>query len=293
MEEELLEQGKKFLIFMKNLFFAFLAAMLIKIFFIETSRVPTGSMEKTILVGDFLFVNKFIYGIQTPRSIPFTNIRLPYVSLPPFYEPEREEIVVFEYPGAKDELLPDLVQNYVKRCIAVPGDTVKIVDKVIYVNGKEYYRPKYVQYNNALPALPGEPNPLIFPKGASWNEDNFGPLYIPQRGDTVWLDKSNIHQWRTIIDREFGERVVSVRGNTIRINEEITDHYVLKDDYYFMMGDNRDNSLDSRYWGFVPRSNILGKALMIYWSWDPSIPWSQLVKLVSSTRFDRIAKLVY
>jgi signal peptidase I len=114
---------EKFIEFIKNLLFAAVAALLIKSFLIETSRVPTGSMEKTILVGDFLFVNKFIYGSSSPRNIPFTNVALPFFTLPALTEPEKGDIVVFEYPGDRDELFAREISNYVKRCVAVPGDT--------------------------------------------------------------------------------------------------------------------------------------------------------------------------
>jgi len=292
-EDLMKDQAKKFLIFSKNLFFAFCAAMLIKIFFIETSRVPTPSMEKTILVGDFLFVNKIVYGISTPRTIPFTDIRLPYYQFPSFSEPEKKDIVVFEYPGDKDELLPGIVNNYVKRCIGEPGDTIQIIDKVVFVNGEEFYRPPNIQYlrQGTLPA--GYPVRDIFPKGAEWNQDNYGPLYIPKKGDTVWVSPSNIEKWRTIIDREFGRRVVTISGDKIKIDGQLADYYVLQDDYYFMMGDNRDDSADSRYWGFVPRRNIMGEALMIYWSWNSNIPVTSFFKLLSSVRLDRIAKIVH
>ena len=151
--------------FVKNLLFAAIAALLIKSFLIETSRVPTGSMEKTILVGDFLFVNKFIYGSSSPRNIPFTDITLPYFQLPALGEPERFDIVVFEYPGDRDELKPTIINNYVKRLIGLPGDTVKIVNKIVYVNGKEIKRPHFIQYSNQLPIPSGIPNPAIFPYG--------------------------------------------------------------------------------------------------------------------------------
>ena len=107
-------QKQKFIEFWKNLLFAAVAAFLIKSFLIETSRVPTPSMENTILVGDFLFVNKFIYGSSSPRNIPFTNIELPYFQLPAISEPEKGDIVVFEYPGDRDELKPKEISNYVK-----------------------------------------------------------------------------------------------------------------------------------------------------------------------------------
>jgi len=155
---------QKFWEFWKNLLFAAIAAFLIKTFLIETSRVPTGSMEKTIWVGDFLFVNKFIYGSSSPRNIPFTNISLPYFQMPALREPRHGDIVVFEFPGDRDELVPAEISNYVKRCIGVPGDTIEVVDKVAFVNGKEAPRASQIQYINSYVSSKGMVNPRIFPK---------------------------------------------------------------------------------------------------------------------------------
>ncbi len=279
--------------FLKNLLFAAVAAFLIKSFLIETSKVPTGSMENTILVGDFLFVNKFIYGSSSPRNIPFTDITLPYFQLPALREPERFDIIVFEYPGDRDQLKPEVINNYVKRLIGLPGETISIVDKVVFINGKEIPRPHNINYNNMPPIPKNNPNPSIFPYGYSWNEDNYGPLKIPKKGDIIELNKSNIEIYRNIIDREYGRRVVTVEGNDIKIDGKIAKTYTIKQDFYFMMGDNRDNSADSRFWGFVPRDKILGQAWMIYWSWDNSIPFSDLINLLSSVRLNRIAKIVH
>jgi len=284
---------QKFWEFWKNLLFAAVAAFLIKTFLIETSRVPTGSMEKTIWVGDFLFVNKFVYGSSSPRNIPFTNITLPYFQMPALHEPKHGDIVVFEFPGDKDELAPAQLDNYVKRCIGIPGDTIEVVDKVVFVNNKEAPRASQIQYINSYVSAKGVVNPRIFPKGANFNEDNYGPVVIPRKGDIINLTLNNVEQWRTIIDREFGKRVVTVDGNQIMIEGKPVNSYTLKEDYYFMMGDNRDDSLDSRFWGFVPRSKIIGEAFLIYWSWDPSIPFSDLFKLLGSVRLSRIAKIVH
>lgn len=284
---------QKFLEFWKNLLFAAIAALLIKTFLIETSRVPTGSMEKTILVGDFLFVNKFIYGASSPRTIPFTNVVLPYFQLPSIREPKKGDIVVFEYPGDRDEFKPVQIDNYVKRCIGEPGDTIEIIDKVVFLNGKEAQRPYEIQYLNNYVTPKGVPNPRIFPKNSFFNEDNYGPIVIPKKGDTLYLTFENIEQWRTIIDREYDKRAVIIEGDKIIIDGVQTNSYILKDDYYFMMGDNRDDSADSRFWGLVPRSKVVGQALMIYWSWDPSIPFSDFFNLLGSVRINRIAKLVH
>lgn len=283
---------KKSYEFIKNLLFALIAAFLIKSFLIETSRVPTGSMEKTIMVGDFLFVNKFIYGSSSPRNIPFTNVSLPYFQLPALDDPEKKDIVVFEYPGDRDELYSEQIMNYVKRCVAVAGDTLQIVNKVVFINGEEFYRPPNIQYldYNIVPS--GIPQPGIFPQGSGWNKDNYGPLVIPKQGDIIKLTPSNIETYRAIIDREFKRRVVTVEGKQVMIDGKPADTYTVKQDYYFMMGDNRDDSSDSRFWGFVPRELVIGEAIMIYWSWNPNIPITQFFKLLGSVRLNRVAKLV-
>ncbi len=284
---------RRFIDFLKNLLFAAVAALLIKTFLIETSRVPTGSMEKTILVGDFLFVNKFIFGASSPRTIPFTNIVLPYFQMPAIREPERGDIVVFEYPGDRDQLIPISIDNYVKRCIGIPGDTIFIRDKVAFVNGEEAWRPPHIQYINPYTTPDGVVNPRIFPKGSNFNEDNYGPIVVPKKGDIIPLSFENIEAWRTIIDREFGRRVVTIEGNQILIDKKPATSYTITKDYYFMMGDNRDDSADSRFWGFVPRDKIVGQAFLIYWSWNPAIPFSDFFNLLGSVRVGRIAKLVH
>jgi len=279
--------------FIKNLLFALVAALLIKSFLIETSRVPTGSMETTIKVGDFLFVNKFIYGSSSPRNIPFTDIALPFFTLPAIKSPEKGEIVVFEYPGNRDELHSNAITNYVKRCVATPGDTIQIRNKVVFINGVESPIPAHIQYTNPYPAPVGVSYSTFFPKGYGWNKDNYVPYVIPKKGDEINLHIGNIERWKTIIDREFGKRVVTKRDGKIFVEGKEVTSYEIKKDYYFMLGDNRDNSEDSRFWGLVPDDLIIGEALMIYWSWDPSYSFADIFKLVGSTRISRIAKIVH
>jgi signal peptidase I len=277
--------------FFAALVFAVLAAFILKTFALEAFRIPTGSMEKTLLVGDFLLVNKFIYGSSSPRTIPFTDIEIPHFTLPAIRDPKRSDVVVFEYPGDRDQLKPNEVVNYIKRLIGLPGDTIVIVNKILYVNGKEFHRPPKIQYVNPYTKSLWREESRIFPKGAPWNEDNYGPLIIPKKGDLIKLDYLNIEKWRTIIDREFGKEAVKVIGRDIFINDKPAKSYRLQKDYYFMMGDNRDDSWDSRFWGVVPRDKIIGQGVVIYWSWDPN--FTNIFDLLISVRWSRIAKLIH
>lgn len=276
----------------KNLFYALIAALIIKTFIIEAYRIPTGSMEDTILVGDFLLGTKFLYAVSSPKYIPFTDIQLPYFRFKSFKNPEKGDVVVFEYPGERDELKPKEPVNYVKRCVGEPGDTIFVVDKILYVNGKLAPLPKYLKYINNSIRSKGFYNPNVFPKNSEFNEDNWGPYVIPRKGEVVNLTLENIDNWKTIIDREYGQHTVTIEQGKIKINGIETNKYTLTKDYYFMMGDNRDDSWDSRFWGFVPDDLIIGEALIIYWSWDPNISFADLFKLLGSVRLSRVAKLI-
>lgn len=180
----------------KALGWAIILALIIKTSIVEAYKVPTGSMEDTILVGDFILANKFIYGA-----------RLPVVDwkLPAFDEIEPGDVIIFKYPL-------DQNINYIKRCVALPGDIVEIRDKVLYVNGQVYPDPPDSKYADSIIKKR--------PYGNLDSRDNWGPHRVPEN-------------------------------------------------CYFMMGDNRDYSADSRYWGFVPRELILGEAMLIHWSWKP------------------------
>lgn len=283
---------QKFYENVKSIFSTMLLVLFISSAVVEGSLTPTPSMEGTIKVGDRMFINKFVFGASTPTYIPFTDIELPYFRLPAISEPERNDILVFRFPGDQNQLKDDKVEFWVKRCIGTPGDVVEIRNKVIYVNGERFPIPPNIIYKNQPVKEKGSRNSQIYPEGKNWNEDNYGPLVIPGKGDVVELTPENIEQWLTLINREHGRNVVSVKSSEIYIDGVNTTTYELQEDYYFMMGDNRDDSLDSRFWGFVPRENIVGIPLIVFWSWDSDIPAFNVIDKIGSIRFDRIAKLI-
>ncbi|MFH1194162.1 MAG: signal peptidase I [bacterium] len=283
---------KNIFIFVKSVLSSALLVMLINSTLIQASRVPTGSMENTIMTGDFLFINKFLYGPSTPQFIPFTNIELPYIQFPGIKDPKLNEVIVFRFPGNRDEIKAEKIDYYVKRCVGTPGDTIQVINKVLYVNGKQFPIPPNIKYERWEIYPPYFTDPGLFPVGSNWNCDNYGPIIVPKKGDVIKLSTDNIEKWATFINREYGEAVVNVAGDEILIDGKPVESYTVQNDCYFMMGDNRDNSLDSRSWGFVPRKNIAGSPLIVFWSWDPSIPFTAPIKLLNSVRLDRIAKLV-
>lgn len=294
--ETFVEKTKEFF---KQLFFAAIAAFFIITFIIQNTRIPTGSMEETILIGDFVLVNKFIYGSTSPKYIPFTQIELPFFRLPAIKDPKARDIVVFEYPGDRDQVFPtEKGINYVKRCIGTPGDTIEIRDKVVFVNGEEFWKPTFVKYYQGQfasylrPVPKGVAEHRIFPKGMHWNEDNYGPLVIPKEGMKIPINLYNVDQWRTTIDRENAKVVVGVSNGSVTIDGKPVTAYTFKKDHYFMMGDNRDNSMDSRFWGLVARDMVVGEAFITLFSWDRDIPFSDLFRLLGSVRPDRILKLL-
>lgn len=265
-------------------------ALFLKTFVIEAYRIPTGSMEDTLLVGDFLLVNKFVYGATTPRTIPFTDAAIPFLRLPALKSPKRGDVVVFEFPQSdRNGEVPPV--NYVKRCVAIPGDTVRIVNKQVIVNGAELALPRHAKVNPSHVRPREFRNYRIFPRGAAFNEDNYGPLTVPRRGEALFLDVNTIAVWWQLIERE-GHRVEVATSGEVLIDRVPTSEYVVEHEYYFVMGDNRDNSLDSRFWGFVPETHVIGQALAVYWSWDEPLAGSGLLERFSAIRWSRIGSLI-
>lgn len=320
--------------------FAVVAATLIRGFLIEAYMIPTGSMEKSLLVGDFLFVSKVNYGPRipmTPVAFPFSHHTLPvtggksyweglkleYKRLPGFQEIKRNDVVVFNYPMEADPPLSrpvDKRENYIKRAIGIPGDTVQMKDSQVYINGEKGMNPpegqtSYLVVTNGTDLNPqaifdlrieGQRQsdveyvftmtealaekvaswsnvtavkPIISPQRSSefgifpetidlgWNRDNFGPIVIPQKGLTVQLDSLTFPFYQRAITVYEGNSLED-RADGYYINGNKIESYTFEMDYYWMMGDNRHSSSDSRYWGFVPEDHIVGKALFVWLSLD-------------------------
>ncbi len=276
-----------------TLLLTFILALLIRGFLLEAYKIPTGSMENTLLPGDFILVNKAAYSISTPHILPIINVEIPRIQIFKLHKPERNDVVVFEFPGKIDELNPLMSENYVKRVIGKPGDLLQIIDKKIFINGKRVSNPPMTLIDSSDIMRSGEHGKGIFPQDMNWNKDNYGPILIPYKGLTINMDTKNVREWGIIIDRELGKKVVRVEGTVITINDKPVRTYKFTKDYYFVMGDNRDNSLDSRYWGFVPDDKLIGNVFFIYWSIDINKQVSGISKFFNSIRFSRIFTTIH
>jgi len=368
-----------------SIVFAIIAATLVHTYFMQPYTIPTSSLEKTLLVGDFLFVSKFHYGARVPMTtvaapmvhdtipaipVPFTGIKLtkkfrsylnkpqlPYFRIPGFQKIERNDIVVFSWPVDTVEQFfkktnrrirkpIDKKSNYVKRCVAIAGDSLEIKDGYIYINGErtklpDRAKPQYKFYvntggqqlsrnmiSNRYKVRDGEwgqmqdgnyiinltdqeaaqlaKNPsvkgitkIIDPKGTDgqvfpnvvslgWNKDNYGPIYIPEKGKSVKLNKESLPFYKKIIT-EYEKNTLIVNGDEILINGKDVDSYTFKQNYYWMMGDNRHNSEDARYWGYVPFDHVVGKPVFIWMSWNSSgkglnkIRWERMFTTVGGS----------
>jgi len=276
--------------FIKDVVYAFLAVLVINSFVLASFEVPTGSMEDTVKAGDRLFVNKFIYGGTTPYTVPLTSIRIPHLRVPGFRKVRQGDVIVFDWPGTRDQVEKPVQTWYLKRCIGLPGDVVKIEQRVVTVNGKILPTPPHGKFLRAEPAPAEYRNPAIFPLGAKFNQDNYGPIVVPRKGMTVILNRQTFSSWEVLIQREGHSAEMS--NDSILIDGMEASHYVVGRDYLFAMGDNRDNSLDSRFWGFVPLDDVIGTPIIVYWSWDPQIPLYQLYSKISSVDLQRIGTIV-
>lgn len=280
--------GQNVMSWVKTIVTSLLIVMVLNGLLIASFVVPTGSMEDEVMTGDFLFVNKFIYGGSTPQTIPFVDVPLPYYRFPGIREPRKGDVIVFIFPGNRDEVKAQEFQYYLKRCVATAGDTLQVRNAKVVVNGVEQPSPPNAKF---IP-VPQDPSDQLrtFPEGAGFTRDNWGPMRIPKKGDVIALNDSTFYLYRIFIMRE-GHQVAK-NGQIINIDGNAASTYTVQRDYCFGMGDNRNNSLDSRYWGFIPMEDVVGTPLIVYWSWDPGIPFSSLGAKFGSVRWGRIFNTV-
>jgi len=259
-----------------------LIALGIKQTIVASYHVPTGSMENTIMTGDFLFGNNFIYGSRTPDwiGIPYTRIgfHIPWFRLPAIKKPAQGDVVIFKYPV-------DQYVHYVKRCIAAPGQTIEVRNKSVFIDGERYPDPVHSKYVRPTTYSEYWEDYNIFPRGAG-NQDNYGPIYVPKEGDTLRLGEYPTQLLKNVV--ELAHHSFYIQDGKIVIDGRKQDYYVVEQDYYFMMGDNRDNSLDSRFWGFVPFDLVVGKAMIVWLSINKEMPLYRFTKIVRWNRFGKI-----
>ncbi len=265
------------------LFFALIVAFLLKLFFIEMFHIPSRSMENTLLAGDQIIVNKVAYSFGLPRTIPFTSIELPFKARFTYRSVELFDVVIFDFPGEAGEVEPANPQRYIKRVVARPGDTLSLRRDTVYVNDVQLVFPPEAASTGYGYRQSRRSSQMY--KLFSGNPSNIRSFVIPRQGDILDIDIASIARWQNFIERE--GNVVQVRNRLVYINGTPAANYTVRDDYYFVMGDNRSNSHDSRFWGLVPESNIIGEALIVYWS-NGEKPNSDF-----GIRWNRIGNLIY
>ena len=298
----------------KAIVFIVLTVLLVKVTVLEAYIVPTGSMENTIMTGDFLIGSRFVFGMRTPDwiGIPYTDIGffIPYIKFPEFKIPTTGDVLIFKYPR-------DKYVKYVKRCVAGPGDTLLVQEKKLYVNGVEVPMWKNGKYLTAPMQKNYRQSDIFLSSETNINKDNIGPIYVPKSGDVFQIHEET--NWRFLLPIILMEgHTATLKSNEVEYEftlqdpnelfrrkgkEDVYENYfpkgplltpwskAIKDEdfqflvidgipasewteykvsqnYYWAMGDNRDNSLDSRYWGYIPENNILGEALFTYFSLD-------------------------
>ena len=281
---------KKIYKFLKIIFLVAIIALMIKAFAIDAFQIPSTSMENTLQPGDFIFANKFAYEVATPREIPIANLPIPQYKLFEVGKPEINDIVICEFPRGFENDPIRGGSKYVKRLIAGPHDTLQITNGEIFVNGKTIELPSTFKSPTYTEDTDWMLDEVIYPPGAKWNRDSYGPIIIPAKGDTIKIASENFELWQSVIVTDHGERSLLSEGTLVTLDGRAIFEYVLKQDHYFVIGDNFEVSMDSRHFGFITDDMIIGKALFIYWSFDSEKVAPGPLGFLSAIRADRIFK---
>ncbi|MBS1561464.1 MAG: signal peptidase I [Bacteroidetes bacterium] len=246
-------------------------------------NVPTGSMENTVFAGETMLVEKFSYGISTQNLPPVLCDAVPYKQFITFRLPDHGETVIFRHTGERDDDADSRIQLFMKRCIAVSGDLVELRHGELLVNGQLIPPPRtaaQVQFSEAMRGEFNERNQYAtFPVGRLYSPDDWGPMRVPSKGDTLFLSATGYREWASFIRKE---------GHDVNVDEETIDNipaswYIVERTYMFALGDNRTNSVDSRYFGFVPTDDVIGTPLIILKAVDPetgSFIWNRVGTII-------------
>ncbi len=269
---------------------AILLAICLRVFVFASFKIPTPSMEPTILPGDYIIVNKLALGGRVYKNFDFMEGgKVETRRLWGWRQVRRNDVLVFNYPYSDWEKLDfDLNVFYVKRCVAIPGDTFYIENGIYKVKNRTDTLGCYVNQQHFATFRqedidPGIWNCYPYHEVFPWNVRNFGPLYIPGKGDQVDIDSRNIWLYRNLIRYET-DREISVRGDTVFLDQKVLESYTFEKNYYFMAGDLVFDSRDSRYWGLLPEDHIVGKASLIWKSEDMhtgKFRWKRFFKAIN------------
>ena len=267
-----------------NFIYLFVLIIILKSFIIDAYYVASDSMQKTLLRGDFIIGLKFYYRLKSPSNIPFTNISIPSINLFYFSKPKHNDIIIFKL---NEYLINENYTNYefIKRIVGLPGETIQIKDYKLFINNKE--KENYFWIDGTPRKF--DKLKIFNPTTNPFSYLNYGPIKIPSKGDSIELNPQNIKFWQPFINFEQGGKFLSTEGTVITLKGIPIRNYKFNYDYYFVVGDNINNSLDSRILGFIPENVIEAKIALIYFSIE-SEPKQLSFNFIDKIRFSRLLK---
>ncbi len=263
------KKGKKSFTQFFIFFTILLGIIFIRIYILDIYKIPTTSMSSTLYPGDYIQISKLSYG---PRVMDWwqllVNKKIEYHWHKGWGKIKKGDVFVFSFPMymTLNDKYPDIYGDaIVKRCLGMPGDTIQIDNERMKNEGIKIEKYLYSQVYDS------KPNLYPFDSTLNWTIENYGPLWVPGKGKTILLNPSNANHYRDVL--LFEGFKINISNDSVYLNGKYSANYTFKSNYYFMLGDNFYNSQDSRYWGFVPQTHVIGKAVMVLFSLDPDEPW--------------------